>query len=366
VSNHLTGPKSGPKLYTVAFATTMSIIQAFEYKEGQRAMTETKEQRMREGFPELRALAGNGEWKKYSGNPVLKLGAEGEWDSGTLATMSVLTVGDTLHMYYEAGVKGVEDYQMGHAVSTDGIHWEKDKTNPVMPFGRKGEWDDAETWDPFVLYEDGVFKMWYGGTGLRNGQRDFQVGYATSLDGTVFTDREQISNFANGSANAGVGDMHVVHDTKASKYYMYYRDGNYAPPRQLCRVESANETDFDFDNAVRLTVEGEEDEYRCPHVFIDNGLWYMYYGFKYKARAGYATSNDGLHWTAQNTVVIKGDDPEILKLAKDLYLLFYCPTEYNMGHKLGCDIRVAVFEGHLDELASIEPGAEGDAVNRAP
>jgi hypothetical protein len=28
VSNHLAGPKSGPKLYTVAFATTMSIIQA--------------------------------------------------------------------------------------------------------------------------------------------------------------------------------------------------------------------------------------------------------------------------------------------------------------------------------------------------
>ena len=316
----------------------------------------SEEQQGSEGFRELRALAGKEGWKKYSGNPVLTVGTEGEWDSGTLATMSVLKVGDTLHMYYEAGVKGVEDYQMGHAVSTDGIHWEKDKANPVMPFGRKGEWDDAETWDPFVLYEDGVFKMWYGGTGLRNGKRDFQVGYATSHNGTDFTGREQISNFANGSADAGVGDMHVVHDSRTGKYYMYYRDGNYAAPR-LFRVESANETDFDFDNAVRITVLNEDEEYRCPHVFINNGMWYMYYGFKYKARAGYATSDDGLHWTPQNTAVIKGDDPEILKIAKDLYLLFYCPTEYDMGHKLGCDIRVAVFEGHLDKLASTEQSA---------
>ena len=318
-------------------------------------MVETEEKKMGEGFPEVRALAGHGEWKKYSGNPVLTLGAQGQWDSGTLATMSVLKVGDTLHLYYEAGVKGVEDYQMGHAVSTDGIHWEKDQANPVMPFGPKGEWDDAETWDPFVLHEDGVFKMWYGGTGQRNGERDFQVGYATSLDGTVFTDREQISHFANGNANAGVGDMHVVHDTKAGKYYMYYRDGNDAG--RLIRVESANETGFDFDQTVRITVEGEEDEYRCPHVFIEGGTWYMYYGFKYKPRSGYATSDDGLHWTARNTAVLKGDDPEILKLAEDLYLLFYCPTEYNMGHKLGCDIRVAVFEGHLDTLASTEQSA---------
>ena len=49
---------------------------------------ETEEQKMGEGFPEVRALAGHGEWKKYSGNPVLTLGAQGQWDSGTLATMS--------------------------------------------------------------------------------------------------------------------------------------------------------------------------------------------------------------------------------------------------------------------------------------
>jgi hypothetical protein len=146
---------------------------------------------------------------------------------------------------------------------------------------------------------------------------------------------------------------------------MYFLDRNYKPSA-LLRAESPNETDFDFDNAVRIEIQGEKTGYRCPHVFIDNGDWYMYYGFKNKKRAGYATSTDGLHWNVQNTTVIEGHDPEILKMADDLYLLFYCPTKYIMGHKPGCDIRVAVFEGNLNELASVEPRAPADATKSRP
>ncbi|MCD6287894.1 MAG: hypothetical protein J7M12_02140, partial [Candidatus Hydrogenedentes bacterium] len=165
----------------------------------------------------LRDLAIAGRWHKYSGNPILEPGTQGQWDSWTLATMNVLKVGDMCHMYYEAGSKGVIDFQIGHAISEDGVHWTKDPANPVIPFGRHGAWDDTETWDPFVLYEDGVFKMWYGGTTVRNGKRDFQIGYATSRDGSRFTGRVRISHYTRGN----VGDMHVVHDKQSSKYYMY-------------------------------------------------------------------------------------------------------------------------------------------------
>lgn len=298
-------------------------------------------------FTEVRKLAGKDRWEKYADNPVLKLGENGDWDSWSLATMNVLKVGDTCHMYYEAGGSGLTDYQIGHAISTDGINWVKDPVNPVIPFGEQGEWDDKETWDPFVIYEDGIFKMWYGGTTLINGKRDFQIGYTTSTDGTNFTKREQISHYAGGN----MGDMHVVHDETSGKYYMYYLDRNFKPSR-LLRAESPNEIDFNFDDAVQIEVEGEETGYRCPHVFTEGGVWYMYYGYKFKNRAGYATSGDGLHWTAQNTAVIDGHDPEILKLADSLYLLFYCPTEFNMGHEPGSDIRVAIFEGSLNQLAS--------------
>lgn len=307
---------------------------------------------------ELTKLAASDRWAKYEGNPVLTMGKGGEWDSWTLATMSVLKVGDTCHMYYEAGRKGVIDFQIGHAVSTNGIHWVKGPANPVIPFGERGAWDDIETWDPFVLYEDDSFKMWYGGTTVLNGRRDFQIGYATSRDGTRFIGRHKVSRFPRGN----VGDMHVVHDELSGKYCMYYLDRS-IEPWTLFRADSPNETDFDFDNAIRIIVEGEVAGYRCPHVFIENGTWYMYYGFKHQPRAGYATSADGLHWEAQNTAVIEADDPEILKMAEDLFLLFYCPVECSMGHEPGCDIRVAIFQGNLDDLASTVPRAPADATN---
>ena len=107
-------------------------------------------------------------WRKHPNNPVLTIGAKGEWDAGALGTMSVVKVADVFHMYYEAWGRrssatwDEEEYftlQIGHAVSPDGTHWSKDPSNSVLPRGKDGEWDHHGTWDPFVLYEDNLFKI---------------------------------------------------------------------------------------------------------------------------------------------------------------------------------------------------------------
>lgn len=295
---------------------------------------------------ELRKIAGHGEWSTYPWNPVIGPGAQDTWDSWNVATMNVLKVGDECHMYYEGGSIGVEDYQIGHAVSPDGVTWQKDPANPIIPFGERGDWDDRETWDPFVIYEDGVFKMWYGGTTITSGRRDFQAGYAESKDGSSFETRKKISNFP---AEMSIADMHVVHDTSSGFYRMFYlsRDGDYWG---LFQTDSPNETEFDFENGTKLFIEGETGDYRCPHVLLEDGIWYMFYGYKYEPRSGLAISQDGLRWRSVNTSMFDGHDPEVLKLDEELYLMFYGPSQYNMGHKAGCDIRIALLEGNLSEL----------------
>jgi len=202
----------------VIFLCTASCLSLADCEESRQSGTDNSYpgRNGRYDLIKLRGLAAEGEWKNYPGNPILEPGVKGQWDSWTLATMNVLKVGNTCHIYYEAGSKGVIDFQIGHAVSTDGINWVKDPANPVIPFGQRDEWDGAETWDPFVLYEDGIFKMWYGGTTMRKGRRDFQIGYATSRDGTHFTKKGKISHYARGN----VGDMHVVGDEQSGKYYM--------------------------------------------------------------------------------------------------------------------------------------------------
>jgi hypothetical protein len=77
----------------------------------------------------------------------------------------------------------------------------------------------------------------------------------------------------------------------------------------------------------------------------------MYYGFDGgPPRMGYATSNDLMHWKAANTYLMGGEDAEILKAEKDVYLVFYCPEGFQ--DEAGCDIRLAIFTGRLDDLAS--------------
>jgi hypothetical protein len=297
---------------------------------------------------ELRALAGNEAWRAYPANPVLTRGSKDEWDGWAVGSMSALKVEDTYHMYYEGWGKGT--IQIGHAISPDGVRWRKDPANPVLPHGANG-WDSGGTWDPFVLYEDGVFKMWYGATPKDAARGNFQWGVATSTDGSRFAKRRKISNFARGE----VEDDHIVHDPKSRSYYMYYWDRNYEP-MGLFRARSPNETDFDFRHAARIKTEGLSYPamYKFTHVFLNNGTWYRVFARFVRpacagCRTGYATSRDGLHWRAQNPNLILGQDAEILKVDGDLYLMYYGPA--GLFDSEGCDIRLALFAGNLDDLA---------------
>ena len=304
---------------------------------------------------QLSDLAGTSACAPYKANPVITLGAKGEWDAGALGSMSVFKVGDLLLLYYEAwGVRGDKssDYlslQIGHAVSLDGIHWVKDPANPVI---RKSDaWDRDGTWDPFLIHEDGLFKMWYGGG--ENTHCDW--GYAVSKDGTHFTKQGQISHLGN------VEDDHVVHDTVAGRYYMYYWD-RAREPKGLCRAESKNETDFDFAHAVGLKIEGESypGMYKFTHVFKEDDGWYMLYSDFVrpncpKSTVRLAKSADGLVWKSINRNLFPGHDGEIIKLAADLHLIYYGPQGYFDAAK--CDIRVAIYKGSLAKLAAGDEGS---------
>lgn len=304
---------------------------------------------------QLRDLAGSDQFASYSNNPVLRLGAESTWDAGALGSTTVLKVGKVFHMYYEAwGVRGhnLEDYkslQIGHATSHDGLHWTKDRANPVLPKGTGGAWDQDGTWDPFVLHEDGVFKMWYGGGTGDHGE----WGYAVSADGVHFVKTGQISH-----GLGAVEDDHVVHDKTTGHYFMYYWDRKHEP-YGLYRAQSQNETDFDFADAVPIRIEGLQypTMYKFTHVIQNDREWFMFFGEFVRpgckgCHTGYASSRDGLHWTLKNPNLLVGQDGEVLKVSDDLWLMFYGPDGY--FDQAGCDIRAALYKGKLADLASMK------------
>ena len=303
-----------------------------------------------------------GQFKDYSKNAVvLAPGGEGEWDAGAIGSVSVIKVNDIFHLYYEAwgqlskgGTKEeYESLQIGHATSTDGIHWKKDPANPVVKRGEKGEWDRDGTWDPFVIYEDGIFKLWFGG----GNESHCDWAYAVSGDGSHFEKKGRISHLGN------VEDDHVVHNKDDGKYYMYYWDraraswdsimkGGDHQPSGLFVAVSNDETHFDFGHATRIKVEGQQWPVKYSHVIREGDEWIMFYGQAVtrgnSSSTGIAASRDLIHWTRKAFPIVKGHDAEVLKTGEDLWYLYYAPDGF--FDMPGANIRLATYKGKLSAL----------------
>lgn len=129
--------------------------------------------------------------------PVILVGKKGRWDAGDIETPTVVKVSDVYHLWYCGRAVSEESetwspdtaYKIGHATSKDGVNWVKDPKNPVIGLGKKAknEWNWGTAAEPTVIYEDGIFKMWYVGVNILGGKTHLHVGYATSPDGSNWT-----------------------------------------------------------------------------------------------------------------------------------------------------------------------------------
>lgn len=338
----------------------------------------------------LRQLAGKDHFEPYMLNPVLTPGtatrtaveAGGDqskagpwksktsmstsnvWDGGALGSASVIKVDGVYHLYYEAwgelSEKGAkEEYdtlQIGHAVSLDGAHWAKDPANPIVRKGAQGEWDHDGTWDPFVIHEDGQFKMWYGGNAGKGGG----IGYAVSPDGSRFDKRGRFSQLAE------VEDIHVVHDHARREYLIYYWDRDRAPwnevmkgppaPSGLFVARSKNETGFDFDHAKRISVADQPWPAKYSHVLHYKDRWVMFFGEAVTrgkpSGTGIAFSANGFDWQQSAFPLLAGHDAEVIEAAPGLWLMYYGPNGYFDWPE--CDLRLAIYDGPLEHL-SVKP-----------
>lgn len=100
---------------------------------------------------------------------------------------TILNINDNLHMWYTSGVKWIDGsekpesvYQITHAVSKDGIHWDRDEAfcfEPVLE-------NEAQA-SPTVIKIGNKWHMLFSyrhTTDFRNKERGYRIGYASSYD----------------------------------------------------------------------------------------------------------------------------------------------------------------------------------------
>jgi len=110
-------------------------------------------------------------WTRDESNPVLRKGGPGSWDESGVVSNCLIVYRGNIYLLYNAfgGATGL-------ALSTDWAHWSKHPDNPVFLPGSAGTWDASLSYGS-ALIENDVFRYWYTGMGGGSG---WQIGYASS------------------------------------------------------------------------------------------------------------------------------------------------------------------------------------------
>jgi predicted GH43/DUF377 family glycosyl hydrolase len=247
-------------------------------------------------------------WTKYTGNPVLDVGADSTWDSDVVRLNTVTKVGSTYQMWYV----GNGHHRIGYATSTDGITWTKYAGNPVLDVGSPSSWDEGVVSFAGVISDSGIYKMWYSGGGISGFGGIIRTGYATSTTGitwTKYTSNPVLDVGPSAWDGFWASDPHVISDGVSYKMWYSGLEGPLCSASEVFRIGLATSTDGiswtkSISNPV-LDVNPTGWDSRsatAPWVIFDGNIYHMWYhgGVSCSPEPemiGYATSTDGISWT---------------------------------------------------------------------
>jgi predicted GH43/DUF377 family glycosyl hydrolase len=171
--------------------------------------------------------------------------------------------------------------------------------NPlIMP---SQAWEETAVYEPCVMREDGLFKMWYSG-----GWDNPAVGYATSpVAVSNWTKHTGAIIGQGGSSISGVAcRINVI--KVAGTYYAYYAN-TIGPSAHLKVATSADGIAWTLQGtAVANNAASGFDGWANGSILVEGGTWHMILeGHATSGSPGWAmfylTSSDGLTWTFQNS-----------------------------------------------------------------
>ena len=150
-------------------------------------------------------------YRRYSDAPLLD---RSDVDPYSISYPFVLNDAGTYRMWYGSNLKwGREQKDMAHLIkyaeSDDALHW---KRNGViaLPFKNQDEYAMSR---PFVLKEDGLYRMWYSYRGV-----SYRIGYAESRDGIQWTRKDE---------EAGIDVSKMGWDSEMIEYpYLFEHQGS--------------------------------------------------------------------------------------------------------------------------------------------
>lgn len=268
-------------------------------------------------------------WTDYSLNPVLRYTGSG-YDNYGIQQPKVIYDNGVYKMWYlglAAGSRSVVCY----AESQDGLSWYRPVQNPVMTYGNAGCWDATAAVAGAVLKEDSSYKMYY--VGWNNENSNWNIGLATSSDGIHWT------KYPDPILQGTTGWEYQIVPSSILKidgvYYLYYYGRNFPVAKIGLAVsfDGINFTKYSGNPILSATESWEGNGIYHPSVIKDGNVFRMVYGCVPSNAFGSATSSDGRKWN-KNTAnpFFKAQDTHNLWAGSDI--AYPCYLKVNEQYKL--------------------------------
>jgi predicted GH43/DUF377 family glycosyl hydrolase len=101
-------------------------------------------------------------WTKDANNPIFRADPQHEWEKERVAGCQVIQDSGWYYIFY-IGYRDIDHAQIGLARSRDGLtNWERLPANPIIRAAGKG-FDADACYKPYALFADGKWMLWYNG-----------------------------------------------------------------------------------------------------------------------------------------------------------------------------------------------------------
>ncbi len=225
-------------------------------------------------------------------DPVIVLGpnSSSRWEDD-INRPGVLKLGETYHMWYTGqfvSSTGQGQSWIGHAVSGDGVTWERSSSEPVLVPDQP--WEKVAVMCPHVLWDEatGLFKMWYSGG---EQYEPDALGYATSRDGQHWTKHEVNPIFRSDPYYAW--EQHKVTAAQIVPYggwylmfYIGFRDIHHAQIGLARSRDGITGWQRHSANPIIQPASSEHawdhDAVYKPYALHENGRWLLWYNGRNK------------------------------------------------------------------------------------
>jgi predicted GH43/DUF377 family glycosyl hydrolase len=202
------------------------------------------------------------------------------------------------------GIKIVVNWYNGINYNSN---WRDNEQSPILTGTLNYEY--AGVAHPYVIYDEGIYKMWYTSVEPSATGRIF---YATSSDGINWTKRviPVLSPSSNGFDNRAVTMAKVI--KAGNMYYLFYGSrGNNFP---VCIGLAASTDGINWVKKeypiLQRTLEWENELYPADIVYANNKYYLYYYSNNTSfsnVKIGLAVSSDGMNFVKESNPIITAD-----------------------------------------------------------